>query len=461
MLGRVFINMEKKWNAIMAVFCILLTACTNSDNTDTNQIIAETSETESVNSEISNSQTAHDVESESSAHKVYPANGSVKKLLSEFAVESRHLSESGRDNAAKFIVNKLQSRGWNVTQEEFPVYRYKDIFSEPYNISENGDSVGTGNNIIAELPNFDRNKPTLILSAHYDTTKDNVGIIDNGSGTAFLLSSGEWLSDFDRDFNLRLVFFDVEESRMYGSKYYLEQLSDEERSKIIADINFDVIGGNHLSVGTVNGFENALSIYLERLAKVESDLSDKGSSSDSDPFMHWQIPAVTYIDLSLPIDPCENSSYIDHVSDESFETLASQLADIINGFDIDEFTAMKNSQIKTDYNGKNIDNIYKAMANISIKGFRTAKLYTAVYENGISSCFCCDYASEDGRSFTIRSLSEVGNEDFSPLTGIPSFEDCINQATNGELLVDKYVRYSIIGNLSNDELMDVWSQMRQ
>lgn len=461
MLGRVFINMEKKWNAIMAVFCILLTACTNSDNTDTNQIIAETSETESVNSEISNSQTAHDVESESSAHKVYPANGSVKKLLSEFAVESRHLSESGRDNAAKFIVNKLQSRGWNVTQEEFPVYRYKDIFSEPYNISENGDSVGTGNNIIAELPNFDKNKPTLILSAHYDTTKDNVGIIDNGSGTAFLLSSGEWLSDFDRDFNLRLVFFDVEESRMYGSKYYLEQLSDEERSKIIADINFDVIGGNHLSVGTVNGFENALSIYLERLAKVESDLSDKGSSSDSDPFMHWQIPAVTYIDLSLPIDPCENSSYIDHVSDESFETLASQLADIINGFDIDEFTAMKNSQIKTDYNGKNIDNIYKAMANISIKGFRTAKLYTAVYENGISSCFCCDYASEDGRSFTIRSLSEVGNEDFSPLTGIPSFEDCINQATNGELLVDKYVQYSIIGNLSNDELMDVWSQMRQ
>lgn len=461
MLERVFINMKKKWNAIMAVFCILLTACTNSDNTDTNQIIAETSETESVNSEIPSNQTVHDFESESSVHKVYPANGSVKKLLSEFAIESRQISESGRDNAAKFIVNKLQSSGWNVTQEEFPVYRYKDIFSEPYNISENGEPVGTGNNIIAELPNFDRNKPTLILSAHYDTTKDNVGIIDNGSGTAFLLSSGEWLSDFDRDFNLRLVFFDVEESRMYGSKYYLEQLSDEERSKIIADINFDVIGGNHLSVGTVNGFENALSIYLERLAKVESDLSDKGSSSDSDPFMHWQIPAVTYIDLSLPIDPCENSSYIDLVSDESFETLASQLADIINGFDIDEFTAMKNSQIKTDYNGKNIDNIYKAMANISIKGFKTDKLYTAVYENGISSCFCCDYASEDGRSFTIQSLSEVGNEDFSPLTGIPSFEDCINQATNGELLVDKYVQYSIIGNLSNDELMDVWSQMRQ
>ena len=54
--------MKKKWNAIMAVFCILLTACTNSDNTDTNQIIAETIKTESVNSEIPSNQTVHDFE---------------------------------------------------------------------------------------------------------------------------------------------------------------------------------------------------------------------------------------------------------------------------------------------------------------------------------------------------------------------------------------------------------------
>lgn len=92
---------------------------------------------------------------------MYPANGSVKKLLSEFAVESRHLSESGRDNAAKFIVNKLQSRGWNVTQEEFPVYRYKDIFSEPYNISENGDSVGTAIILSRSFPTLTGTSPLL------------------------------------------------------------------------------------------------------------------------------------------------------------------------------------------------------------------------------------------------------------------------------------------------------------
>ena len=44
--------------------------------------------------------------------------------------------------------------------------------------------------------------------------------------------------------------------------------------------------------------------------------------------MYWQIPAVTFIDSDLPADPCEDVSYLDYVSDESFDSLALQLADI-------------------------------------------------------------------------------------------------------------------------------------
>ena len=100
------------------------------------------------------------------------------------------------------------------------------------------------------------------------------------------------------------------------------------------------------------------------------------------------------------------------------------------------------------------------MASLSVKAFRLTKSYTVVYENGISSCYCCDYISEDGRSFSIQSLSEVGNEDFAPLNGIPYFEDCIDEASDEELLVDKYIQYKIVGELSDNELMDVWSQVR-
>ena len=51
-------------------------------------------------------------------------------------MESRRVGEAGRDNATKFISDKLKSDGWYVTQQEFPVFRYKDVFSEPYNIGE-------------------------------------------------------------------------------------------------------------------------------------------------------------------------------------------------------------------------------------------------------------------------------------------------------------------------------------
>ena len=317
--------MKKLLNAVTIIFCIFLTACTHSDNTAANPAVTEMSETHGNSAEVISSQAVQTTESDLQHSKVNAECGEVKRLLSDFAV---------------------------VTQQEFPVFRYKDVFSEPYNIGENGEPVGTGINIIAELPDFDSSKPTLILSAHYDTTKENIGIIDNGSGTAFLLSAGKWISKFNGEYNLRLIFFDVEESRMYGSKYYLENLSLEEHSGIIADINFDMLGGNHLSIGTVNGFESALSIYLEQLTGYEYELSDKGSSSDSDPFMYWQIPALTFIDSDLPADPCEDVSYLDYVSDESFDSLALQLADIINGFDIAEFAAAKSSQIVTEYKKK-------------------------------------------------------------------------------------------------------------
>lgn len=115
----------------------------------------------------------------------------------------------------------------------------------PYNLkSENAELLGTGTNIIAVSPNYSNEKETIILSTHYDTTKDNIGIIDNGSGTAFLISAAEILSNANYDFNIVLAFFDMEEYSMYGSKYYLENMEQEQRSKIIANVNFDMLGGS-------------------------------------------------------------------------------------------------------------------------------------------------------------------------------------------------------------------------
>ena len=54
--------------------------------------------------------------------------------------------------------------------------------------------------------NFDKNKKTLYLTAHYDSTSDTIGIVDNASGSATLLELARVLSDYNDEFNIGIVF---------------------------------------------------------------------------------------------------------------------------------------------------------------------------------------------------------------------------------------------------------------
>jgi|GEM_PF-2719526 len=392
----------------------------------------------------------------------------TKNLLSEFAVEPRRLNEDGAKRAVDFIAEKLSVCGWNVSEKEFPVYQYKDIISEPYGLrSDDSECRGKGVNIVAESPNFDAEKRTIILSAHYDTTKDNIGIIDNGSGTAFLLSAAALLSDVELSFNIRFVFFDMEEYSMYGSKYYLENMTDEERNSIIANINFDMIGGSSdsLTISTSNGIESALSIYLNELLNNKYNLSAKGMYSDSNAFMHWQIPAVTFIDESLPLEPIENKEHIDLLSDNSFNDILSDIVLIINSFDKKEFEELKNGSIETEHsdvqNFSSLTGIYNKMTSLNVSDFEMNRCYSKLYDNGISSCLCCEYLSSDGRVFTIETLSEITTDTkVNVLSGIPSFEDCKAAASGDAILIDPMINYKVKGELSDEELKTIWSFLR-
>ncbi len=393
----------------------------------------------------------------------------VIKLLSEFAVEPRRLEEEGHINAETFIINKLNEYGWMVTEKIFPVYRCDDFISEPYNLrKDNSEFMGNGVNIIAEQPNYDNDKPTLILSAHYDTSKNNIGIIDNGSGTAFLISAAEMLSRAELKFNIRLVFFDMEEYSMYGSKYYLENMSSEDRSRIIANINFDMIGGSqkYLKIATSNGLESALEIYLNDILKNKYGLSEKGMHSDSNAFMHWQIPAVTFIDESLPLERIENSTFTNLLSDEALNDILSDLVLIINNFDESAFNEIKNSNVETEYSDtkslNSFTNIYGKIISLNNIGFKMTRCYSKVYDNGISSCLCCEYLNSAGQTFLIETFSEIlTDKGVENLKGIPSFEDCKSDVRDDEILVDKMQNYKITGDLSDDELNVIWNYLRR
>lgn len=98
-------------------------------------------------------------------------------------------------------------------------------------------------NVIADSPWGDPNR-TVVVGAHNDSVATGPGINDDGSGTAANLELARQIGvdgQLPRN-HVRFVWFGAEEEGLLGSSYYVSQLSTAERSKIIAMLDFDMLG---------------------------------------------------------------------------------------------------------------------------------------------------------------------------------------------------------------------------
>ena len=179
--------------------------------------------------------------------------------------------------------------------------------------------------------------------------------------------------------------------------------------------------------------------------------------------MHWGIPAITFIDTSLPHESVESEKNIELLSDEAFNMALKDLLNILNNFDSKTFVKIKSSCVETEHMDSIPQNlpksdIYNKMSMINVSDFRLVKCYTNVYENGISSRLCCEYASDNGGTFIIESISDI-TEDTKLLNGIPDFEACL-VASEDNVFTDDFLKIKIIGALSEDELKSIWEYLR-
>jgi Peptidase family M28 len=96
-------------------------------------------------------------------------------------------------------------------------------------------------NVIAETRTGDPDN-VIVVGAHLDSVGVGPGINDNGSGSAGILEIAEQLRRVHPRNKIRFIWFSAEESGLFGSEAYVASLSEEERSKIAAMLNFDMIG---------------------------------------------------------------------------------------------------------------------------------------------------------------------------------------------------------------------------
>jgi len=242
--------------------------------------------------------------------EIYAAIGMLTPLRREFGSEDEK-------KASQLIKDKLTAYGYETSIQEFTyipkisnsaIYGTNQVqvltdvpITQAYEDIEKHIKEHTRNsqNVISTKKSSSKSKGIIIICAHYDCVIENgsTGAIDNGSGVSAVIEIARCLKDISGDYELRFIFFGGEEFLLQGSKYYVENLNENEKSNIKAVINLDTIGsksGSRFAMVTSDGKENNTTNILKKHAdELGIQIEEGPKSSDHHSFHVYGIPSLT------------------------------------------------------------------------------------------------------------------------------------------------------------------------
>ena len=256
--------------------------------------------------------------------EMQPSEQNIEQIIDEITSEPHPINSDAIQNVKEYIIQywgdlgydeiECQKFEYNDENNENAIRRSSqaDVFLAP--TAENATIDGTGENIIVTKKSSTDMTKNLIISAHYDSAEDSVGANDNGSGVAAVLELARILKDTEMPYNVKFILFSGEEKYMLGSRWYVGNLSEDERKQIIGVINIGTIAekSDLGYMAMIEGNKRPDDIEyddegLKKLAELnKNSMSDLFTSSDrfyltmatnSDhyPFALVDIPAVSIV----------------------------------------------------------------------------------------------------------------------------------------------------------------------
>ena len=140
----------------------------------------------------------------------------------------RSPSGEGYAETPAFLAGRLEAWGYEV---QFHSFEWHDF-------------VGGAHltNVEVRIPGNRADAPLILVGAHWDTVPPSPGADDNGSGVAALLEVARRLSGRSLGAEVRLIWFDGEESGLAGSREYANSMSSEERARCVGMIDLESVG---------------------------------------------------------------------------------------------------------------------------------------------------------------------------------------------------------------------------
>jgi len=212
------------------------------------------------------------------------SDGSYVLIPSRWNSKEKALSVEYLKQVLKKIGLQPEMHSYKMSNPNFVV----DLLIEPIN----------GHNVYATLSSTSGSNDYVVIGAHYDTGGKNIpGAIDNGSGTALILSVIKKVKELEiRNKNLIVVFFDQEEESISAGSIAFARYLNKIDLKIHSVHSFDLIGwdsDNNKEIELGLPSKEIETIYRKHASLLNIPIySTKTSSSDHYSFIKEGINAV-------------------------------------------------------------------------------------------------------------------------------------------------------------------------
>ena len=136
---------------------------------------------------------------------------------------NRATGTAGFEASVAYVAEQLAEAGYEVERQDF--------------------AVGTqpSSNLLVER--IGASDEVVMVGAHLDSVVAGPGMNDNGTGVATLLVLAERLAESpEPNRTIRLAFWGAEEGGPFGSQVYVDRLAPAQLVRIVAYLNFDMLG---------------------------------------------------------------------------------------------------------------------------------------------------------------------------------------------------------------------------
>lgn len=195
----------------------------------------------------------------------------------------------------------------------------------------------------------------IVIGAHYDCVQQTFGADDNASGVGVLLELASIYSTKETPYTLRFILFSAEEPGCLGSQYYVDNLSQEERDRIVCMINIDTIasGDNmYLYGGAVDESGSIVRDWAVYQAQSTAELLGLNMSFHPDVNDSFPTPTKTtasdqmaFSNAGIPYIYCEASNWNGEPYTNFYQTSNPAVAGgtVMHNPDYDNLTFLENT----------------------------------------------------------------------------------------------------------------------